>query len=136
MTVVLADTVHGDPIVQLVMKVSLDVKVALLVRRVPVGVARSVRTTSVYVAVVPAGTLTVPPGGPQVTVPLVPIAGVVHVAPAGGVNETKVVLAGSGSVMFMLIANTGWLLVIVMVYVIFAPATTGSGASDLAAVGF
>jgi len=46
-----------------------------------------------------------------VTVPFAPTAGVVDAHPAGAVNETNVVFAGSASVSVMLVASLGPLFV-------------------------
>src|SRR5687767_12111423 len=64
-----------------------------LVITVPGGVSGSMLTTSVKTSSAPTGTL----GLVQVTVPLVPTAGVLQVQPAGEASETKVVPPGNGS---------------------------------------
>jgi hypothetical protein len=76
-----------------------------VVSTVPLGVAALTLTTKVNVAV--ANAFMVPGGGPQATVPTPPTGGVVQVKPAGAVNETKVVLAGSGSLRFTGMAPSG-----------------------------
>jgi hypothetical protein len=88
---------------------------------------------------VPAFTLTIsanvalPPdaseGAVQFTEPVAPTAGVVHVHPATGASETKVVLAARVSLRATLEAASGPVLLTAIEYVRFAPAVTGSGES-------
>src|SRR6266511_1153745 len=69
--------------------------VAMLVRKVPGGVAGAICPTRVKFALVPAVNVAVVL---QMTVPLVPTGGVVgQFQPAGGVTLTKVTPAGNGS---------------------------------------
>jgi hypothetical protein len=103
-TIVVVLPLHGA-IGEQKMNVSGEVKLAVLVSTVPLGVAALTATTRVNVAV--ANAFTVPDGGPQVTVPFVPTGGVVHVNPAGAVSETNVVLSGKASLRLTWMANTG-----------------------------
>jgi hypothetical protein len=64
---------------------------------------------------------------------MVQLGGVVamlHVHPAGPVNETTVVLAGTGSVNEIVVAAAGPLFVTLCVYVILFPAATGFGLAE------
>jgi len=64
----------------------------------------------------------------RVTVPFAPTAGVI-LPHAGPDNDTNVVPAGRGSLTLTFAASLGPLFVIVIVYVRFDPAVTGSGES-------
>src|SRR6266511_1013422 len=86
-----------------------EVTVAVLVTIVPFGVAAATFTTKVIV--------------------LVPPTGGEHVHPAPGVTETNVVPAGVASEREVFDAAFGPALVTLIVYVMFDPATTGSGES-------
>src|SRR6187200_1638995 len=68
-----------------------DATVAVLVMTVPPAVAAPTFTTSVNEALAPLAS----EGLVEVTVPVPPTAGVVDVHPAGAVNETNVVPAGT-----------------------------------------
>lgn len=63
----------------------------------------------------------------QVTVPLVPMGGVMHDHPAGGATETNVVDAGSGRLTEAVVPVLGPLFVTINVHVRFVPAFTGFG---------
>src|SRR6266508_4341572 len=99
-----------------------EVTVAVLVTIVPFGVAAATFTTKVIV-LVPTGT-----DGLMQFVPVPPTGGE-HVHPAPGVTETNVVPAGVASEREVFDAAFGPALVTVIVYVMFDPATTGSGES-------
>jgi len=99
--------------------------VAVFVMVVAAGVPLFTLTTSVNVAdAVAANDALV-----ALTVPFEPTAGVDGVHPAGDAKETNVVFAGSGSLSETFAAAEVPLFVIVIVYVMFEPAVTGSGAS-------
>ena len=68
-------------------------------------------TTTMIAAELPLAML----GVVQVTFPVPPIAGVVQVQPAGAETEAKVVLAGTASVKFTVVATAGPLLVTVWI---------------------
>jgi hypothetical protein len=102
-----------------------EVAEAVFVMVVPPATFASTFTTSVKVAVPPAAKV----GLVAVMFPVPPTAGVVVVQPAGAVNETKVVLAGTASVRLALSASLGPALLAVIVYVMLAPGATGSGES-------
>src|SRR5882757_10885686 len=78
---------------------------------VPSGVAAFTLTVTLIFATEPAGRF----GFVQVTAPVPPTAGVVHVHPAGARTDRKVVLAGVVSVKLNEVAGAGPLLVIVCV---------------------
>src|SRR6266545_7880280 len=99
-----------------------EATVAVLVTIVPFGVAAATFTTKVIV-LVPTGT-----DGLMQFVPVPPTDGE-HVHPAPGVTETNVVPAGVASEKETLDATSGPALVTLIVYVMFDPATTGSGES-------
>src|SRR6266511_2551385 len=99
-----------------------EVTVAVLVTIVPFGVAATTFSTKVIV-LVPTGT-----DGLMQFVPVPPTGGE-HVHPAPGVTETNVVPAGVASEREVFDAAFGPALVTVIVYVMFDPATTGSGES-------
>ncbi len=91
---------------------------------VPFGVAATTFSTKVIV-LVPTGT----EGLVQVCVPVPPTGSGGHVHPAPGVTDTNVVPAGVVSEKETLDATSGPALVTLIVYVMFDPATTGSGES-------
>ena len=65
----------------------------------------------------------------QSTVPPAPIAGVVQIHPSGAVSDWKFTFTASGICRCGFGAASGPAFVIAIVYVMFCPATTGSGAS-------
>src|SRR4051794_4425308 len=106
----------------------LDDAVAVLVSVVPFATLESTFTTTVNIAASAAFSF----ARVAVTVPLPPTAGVVRVQPDGAVALTKVVPAGSGSVICKLCAWFGPLLFKMIVYVRLLPGATGSALSDFA----
>jgi len=96
--------------------------VAEFVITVPFGTPGPTKTTSVNTLLPGANE-----GLVQLTVPVPPTAGVVHVHPAGVASETNVVPAGRVSVRVAAAALLGPALVAVIVYVRLVPATTGLG---------
>src|SRR5207244_9372571 len=104
-----------------------ELTLAVLVSVLPSGVLVLTRTTMVKVAVAPLASDAVV----QVTVPVVPTAGVVQVQPAGLVIDWKVVCDGSRSVTVTFAAVEGPLLVSARVEVRLAPGGTGPGGSGL-----
>src|SRR5436190_17700538 len=102
-----------------------EATVAVLVIVVPAAVEALAFTINVKVcAPLPAGRAT-PPVRAPVTVPAV----LVHVQPAGAVQETNVVFAGTVSVSVTLCASLGPLLVTETVEVMLFPAVSVPGAS-------
>jgi len=81
-------------------------------------------STTTMLAVSPTAKL----GSVQVTVPVPPIAGVVHVHPAGAITDWYVVFAGVASVKLAVVAAAGPRFVTVSVYVMSFPAITVPGA--------
>ena len=86
-------------------------------------------TTTVKTAVSPAATVALE----KTTLPVAPTGGdeKVQPTPAVAVAETKVVFAGTASVTVTVWPSLGPLLTKLTVYVMFEPATTGSGESVL-----
>lgn len=82
-----------------------------------------VATTSVKTSLAAAAT----DGFVQLTVPLAPTAGVLHVHPTAAANETNVVLAGSGSLRVAEVPGPGPALETVIVYVRFPPTVSAIG---------
>jgi hypothetical protein len=80
--------------------------------------------TTTILAVSPTAKL----GSVQVTVPVPPTAGVVHVHPTGAITDWYVVFAGVASVKLAVVAAAGPLFVTVSVYVMLFPASTVVGA--------
>jgi hypothetical protein len=103
---------------------SVEATLAVLVMIVPFGVAAATLSTKVIV-LVPTGT----EGLVQVCVPVPPTGSGGHVHPTPGVTETNVVPAGVVSEKETFDAASGPALVTMIVYVMFDPATTGSGES-------
>jgi hypothetical protein len=101
-----------------------EVTLAVLVMIVPFGVAAATFRTKVIV-LVPTGT----EGLVQTSVPVPPTGSGGHVHPAPGVTETNMVPTGVVSERETLDAAPGPGLVTLIVYVMFDPATTGSGES-------
>jgi hypothetical protein len=101
-----------------------EVTLAVLVTIVPFSVAAATFRTKVIV-LVPTGT----EGSVQICVPVPPTGSGGHVHPAPGVTETNVVPAGVVSETETFDAASGPALVTLIVYVMFDPATTGSGES-------
>jgi hypothetical protein len=66
-------------------------------------------------------------GSVQVTLPVAPTAGLVHVQPAGAETEANVALVGTASRKLTVVAAEGPLLVIVCMYVMSLPAYTARG---------
>src|SRR5688572_8535327 len=106
--------------------ISARVTNAVLFRIVPLGTPGSTITTNVKTC---GPSATVRPAFVAETVPLLPTGGVVVVQPAGAVNERNEVLAGTTSVKLILLALTGPMFCIVIVYVRLEPGLTGSGVS-------
>ena len=80
-------------------------------------------TTTTMLALAPTARL----GSVQLTVPVEPTAGAVHVHPAGATTDWNVVFRGVASVKFAFVAATGPLFVTVCVYVMSFPASTVEG---------
>jgi hypothetical protein len=80
-------------------------------------------TTTTMLAVAPTARL----GSVQLTVPVEPTAGAVHVHPAGATTDWNVVFRGVASVKFAFVAANGPLFVTVWVYVMSFPASTVEG---------
>src|SRR3990170_1966830 len=103
-----------------------EVTFAVLVMMVPFGVAAFTFTTRVNEALASSARL----GLLQLTAPVPPTEGVEQLQPAAVVRDTNVVLVGVVSESDALVAVAGPPLVTPIEYVMFDPATTGSGESD------
>src|SRR5262245_27484537 len=101
-----------------------EVTVAEFTKIVPPGVVGSICTTSVKVYGPPTASGVIE----QLTVPFMPIAGVVQAQPPGLASVTKVVPAGSGSLQLALAASFGPALFTVIVYVMSVSAAAKGGA--------
>src|SRR5580700_9975951 len=91
------------------------IEVAVIV--VAVTLAATFTTTTIL-----ATSPTAKEGSLQVTVPVAPTAGVVHVQPTGAITDAYVVLVGVASVKVAVVAAAGPLFVIVCVSVMSFPA--------------
>jgi hypothetical protein len=99
---------------------ALSVEVAVIVGTTMLG---ATLTTTTMLAVAPTARL----GSVQLTFPVEPTAGAVHVHPAGARTDWNVVFGGVASVKFAAVAATGPLFVTVCVYVMSFPASTVEG---------
>src|SRR5579864_1203079 len=100
-----------------------ELAVTVPVITVPLAVPAFTFTTNVKLAEVSPGMLTLV----QTTLPVPPPPGVVQLHPGGAVKDTKVVFGGVVATTVALSAALGPLLFTTIVYVMFAPAATGSG---------
>src|SRR5271157_3007636 len=91
---------------------------------VPAAVVAGTFTTTIMSAAVPAA---IAVGSVQLTFPVAPTAGAVHVQPAGAETDWKVVFVGVASVKLTPVDAAGPLFVIVCVYVMLFPAKTDGG---------
>jgi hypothetical protein len=114
-TVVLLLAAFGSPVV------AVTDEFAVIV---PAAVAAGTFTTTIMSATVPDA---IAEGSVQLTFPVAPTAGAVHVQPTGAETDWNVVFVGVASVKLTPVDAAGPLFVIVCVYVMLFPAKTDVG---------